>query len=110
MKWYQLHLSTLLTVMLLASVVVWLNVRERGIGLPATIYGAGDAGSAPEYHGRGWPSAYEVWYYDAANHRYEWDWTALSLDGIFWILVLIIAGGLIEERIRRADRRGNLGP
>jgi hypothetical protein len=109
MKWYQLHLSTLLAVTILASVFVWLNARERDTDTLAWIdFTEATEGRTLEYQqvrGRGWPSAYEWWDRDNTQTRGGWDWTTLWLDAIFCVLLLAIAGALIKRGTRRVRSR-----
>jgi hypothetical protein len=60
----QLHLSTLLIVMLLAAVLVWLNVRERKSGVRYWIGGPthGPGAIVEESRARGWPMSYAEWF------------------------------------------------
>jgi hypothetical protein len=87
-KWHQLHLSTLLAVMLLAGVLVWLNVRFIVI--------------TPIVQ-RGWPSSFE-WWAAPGVYNYRWDWPALVLDVALCLLLLALAGAGIEWVTRRKKR------
>jgi hypothetical protein len=107
-KWYQLHLSTLLALMLLAAGLVWLNVRrhESRAGNTAIMevdsIGMHLLDSA--YWARGWPSDFEA-QYDAANtHLHRWDFLALALNAIVCLLLLALAGAGIEWVTRRRER------
>jgi hypothetical protein len=110
----QLHLSTLLIVTLLAAGLVWLNVQEREVPHKWVLLfrpeGSQDIigvmyrhDMAP--HGRGWPSAFEISYDDAMNHRYEWVWHAFWLDALLSVQVLALAGVGIEQLTRRMKRK-----
>jgi hypothetical protein len=82
MKWYQLHLSTLLVLMLLAGVLVWLNVWERALARgwwPVLVYGWPI--TAVESHAGGHPSVDSMaLMIDVALCLLHWRWPA----GIEW--------------------------
>jgi hypothetical protein len=101
-KWYQIHLSTLLAVTLLASPLAWLNVCEQDISVrPITRRYE----STPAHiRGRGWPMAFETWYDDPRSLYRQWNWGALTENVVFCLLLLALAGAAIERLTRRRER------
>jgi hypothetical protein len=88
---YQLHLSTLLALMLLAGVLVWLNAREQTIyvgwlSLPDTAYERDDA----EVIDHGWPYTF-IRKLDSGDVVHNWFWRSLCLDAVFCLLLLALA-------------------
>jgi hypothetical protein len=118
-KWYQLHLSTLLAVTLLAGVFLWLNVRtvvEWGKSEKSWV--------APEWtntdrnHWRGWPISYSVERYLLVDERESaksanivksseellftaWGWKPLLEDVIICLTMLVFVVTIIEWITRR---------
>jgi len=108
---FQVSLSTLLVVTLLASGMLWLNVRPRqSTGLYDYIVDDRSATglhlTLGEYGGRGWPSLYETWLEDPERRRYEFDRPALALNVAACALLLFFAALLIEWGTRRVAARG----
>jgi hypothetical protein len=100
MKWYQLHLSTLLALMLLAGVLVWLNVPMRPVALPHRLR------PDPFNLARGWPMTFQ-WSYDGpeGDHSRGFDYQHASLDVTVCLLLLAVAGAGIEWVTRRMRRK-----
>jgi hypothetical protein len=86
----QLHLSTLLIVMLLASGLVWLNVREQVV-----------FESKGVWLGRGWPWMYENWFAEAPIWHVGPDGSAFAQDVAVCLVLLTLGTAATEWLARR---------
>ncbi|HYF51691.1 MAG TPA: hypothetical protein VEJ63_19910 [Planctomycetota bacterium] len=107
MKWYQLHLSTLLVVSLLAAGLVWLNVRDAVFdGEIASRYVPYDT-AQPWFAGRGWPWPFEiVCWVDSEVPQVDTlrIWKNLSSNIVLCFALLTTAAIAIEWLTRRMKR------
>jgi hypothetical protein len=107
-RWFQFHLSTLVLLTLVASCLLWLNVRvdpATVVQLPYVPPGSDVMFSPPEgpADARGWP-----WYYHLKPEVFMWyEWHCWALLGDLAVLLatLLAAAVLIERAIRRRERR-----
>ena len=106
---YQLHLSTLISLMLFASVMLWLNIQPRVQG-DRTFVGLLESTPYIGYMGRGWPSAFELWLELPGRKRYEFDSFTLVLNVAWCLLLLFLAALVIEWVTRRVATRARSAP
>lgn len=105
-RWFQLHLSTCLVLMVVAGMVTWLNVLPYPDGHYLTNYfpPIGET-TASEYWCQGWPAPYGTFARGSAALG-KWYFPELLLDAVTGLSLLITAGFLVEKAPRwRARRR-----
>jgi hypothetical protein len=102
-KWYQLHLSTLLALMLLAGGLVWLNVREQTVVITDALISEGRPARTftREIRLRGWPSTFE----SSSRESHDWNCSALVLDVALCLLLLALAGAVVEWATKLRTKR-----
>jgi hypothetical protein len=111
-RWFQIHLSTALIVMFVASLIIWANTRIfRGGSLLTdgnlvpnqyvvdlnTLFGRGQYIEA-----RGWPFRYQYTLKD--NLEFLNLWWSLPMDLVVMVTVLLLTVVVTEHLIRRRDR------
>jgi hypothetical protein len=114
-KWYQLHLSTLLAVTLLAGVLVWLNVTANLVSSNGVV----PVTTAPSHfemthilttYDRGWPARFQVYHEwpastpDRFRSGDEVDPRCVAFDTTIGLGLLAIATVALEWLTRRVKR------
>ena len=94
MKRFQLHLSTLLLLTILAGGFVWLNVQP----LPVVTE---DGFVRTESEGRGFPFKYDDWFDHNGSYWYGSNYYALALNCMIGLAALSTVGWAVERIIRQ---------
>jgi hypothetical protein len=100
-RWFQIHLSTAVALMVLASVLLWANIKphETAFGVPTTdstgqLYGYADYFT----YWRGWPKP-------AHFESHGFQTTGLIVDSVIALFAMLIITVVLEVRIRRREAR-----
>jgi len=103
-RWYQFRLSTALTLMIVASGLLWMNLRERKVSLQPI----------PRDISRGWPLAWhvhrpaqEIHFDQATGFIREQNfvhWKAVGINSAAAIGILFALGLALEWSARRRDK------
>jgi len=117
-KFWQVHLSTAVILMIEAAGLLWLNVthveEKRTLHYPLYFEGSELTNVAALFERQGWPICYHQVFFQGTLHdrmnpddRVSDDWKALSLtiDAVICLVILLANGSICEWLIRRREGR-----
>lgn len=107
-RWFQIHLSTAVVLMVCAGGLLWLNFRALPTNDPAFKEMFFELEGSPWFM-RGWPWVWEDWSFPifGAGPRYYWGHLVLDVGVAFLILTSVAA--FMEFLIRRREARAPVG-
>jgi hypothetical protein len=106
-RFWQVHLSTAVLMMVVTGVVSWLNTIQcyappLGTAVNCSFF-CGWPLDAADLTGRGWPVKFTPWEMADGSVVY-FEWSMLTINGLICLALLIVAAIAIEWFTRRMKR------